>query len=65
MDVHRELDLNRCRIVGQIHDDLLTLMRDDYIEEGTKHKIELMENAWPLRVPLKVDCNVGKDWSEV
>ena len=65
VDVHRELDLNRCRIVGQIHDDLLTLMRDDYIEEGTKHKIELMENAWPLRVPLKVDCNVGKDWSEV
>ena len=46
----------------QIHDEL-TLSFDGSKE--TKNKIiEIMENALPLTVPSKVDCDVGKSWGD-
>ena len=46
----------------QIHDEL-TLSFDGSKE--TKNKImEIMENALPLSVPSKVDCDLGKSWGD-
>ena len=46
----------------QIHDEL-TLSFDG--SEKTKKKIiEVMENALPLTVPSKVDCETGKSWGD-
>ena len=46
----------------QIHDEL-TLSFDG--SEKVKNKIiEVMENALPLTVPSKVDCDVGKSWGD-
>jgi len=46
----------------QIHDEL-TLSFDG--SEKVKNKIiEVMENALPLTVPSKVDCDLGKSWGD-
>ncbi|MBN1356209.1 DNA polymerase I [bacterium] len=52
-------------MVLQVHDELLfdTLPRE---EETVKNIIRTgMENAWKLRVPLKVDIRSGSNWAEI
>lgn len=61
-----QMDHKRCKIVGQVHDDLLTEMTEDYVEEGAQLKREIMENAWlTLKVPLVVEPKWGDRWSEL
>ena len=46
----------------QVHDELDISV---YSEEQKKKVIEIMRNAVPLKVPSKVDCEVGPSWGEV
>jgi len=54
----------RTRLLLQVHDELLLeapLDEVDTVKEGTKR---IMENAYTLSVPLKVDIGVGRNWLE-
>ena len=46
----------------QVHDELDISV---YSEEQKKKVIEIMQSSVPLRVPCKVDCEVGPSWGEI
>jgi len=50
------------KILVQIHDELLLEAPADVAEEQAGIVKEEMECAMKLRVPLKVDIGIGKDW---
>ncbi len=55
----------RCRMLVQVHDELLFEVPEDEIEALELLAREVMEGAMALTVSLKVDIKLGRDWSEV
>lgn len=53
------------RMLLQIHDELLFEIRDDMIEKESADIKEMMESAYSLSVPLKVDVSFGPSWGEL
>ncbi|MBN1120174.1 MAG: DNA polymerase I [Anaerolineae bacterium] len=49
----------------QVHDELILEAPEDEIEETAALVKNVMENAYPLSVPLKVDAHVGENWGEL
>ncbi len=57
-------DKYKSKMILQVHDELLFEVYDKELE-GVSQLIKTeMESAWELRVPLKVDIGVGKNWAE-
>ena len=54
----------KSKMILQIHDELFFEMIDSEQAELTKLVKETMENIYKLKVPLKVDISVGKNWGE-
>lgn len=54
----------KSRILLQVHDELLIEAVENEVEELTEVVREAMEHVVELRVPLKVDVHMGKDWAE-
>ncbi|MDN3505482.1 MAG: DNA polymerase I [Rhabdochlamydiaceae bacterium] len=54
----------KSKMILQIHDELFFEMEDSERTELTKLVKETMENIYQLKVPLKVDISVGKNWGE-
>lgn len=55
----------RTKMLLQIHDELLFEMPDEEKEELIPRIQEAMEQVMPeLKVPLKVDIGIGKNWKE-
>lgn len=52
------------RLIMQVHDELVFEVPVDEKLRMEKLVKQEMENALPLRVPLKVDLNFGVNWSE-
>lgn len=50
--------------VLQIHDELIFELPDEEIEEWSLQVRKLMETTVSLRVPLKIDISIGKNWGE-
>ena len=48
----------------QVHDELVFEAPKDEVEDAKKMIVHEMENAIKLKVPLKVDVGVGKNWLE-
>ncbi len=48
----------------QVHDELVFEVQQDKAEHFSKKVKEIMEGAMKLRVPLVVDCGIGKNWLE-
>ena len=48
----------------QVHDELIINVLDDEIDEVKKLTQEVMENAFKLEVPLKVEISTGSNWYE-
>jgi DNA polymerase-1 len=55
----------RSRMLLQVHDELLFEAPEGEVETLEPLAREVMESAMSLAVPLKVDINVGLDWSQV
>ncbi|HOA23135.1 MAG TPA: DNA polymerase I [Aggregatilineales bacterium] len=55
----------RSQIVLQVHDELLLEVPEEEAEEARELVCEVMENAYPLDVPLKVDAHIGQNWGEL
>ncbi len=66
LDVHDWIgqDNTDIKMIMQVHDELVFEVKADKAEEFA-HKIQdLMENAYLLDIPLKVDVGVGSSWQE-
>jgi len=66
LDVHDWIDQDNTdiKMIMQVHDELVFEVKVDKAEEFA-HKIQdLMEGAYLLDIPLKVDVGVGNSWQE-
>lgn len=54
----------RAYMVLQIHDELLFEVPDEELEEVRQLVHDAMVSVMPLKVPLVVDINIGKNWKE-
>ncbi len=52
------------RMLLQVHDELVFEVPERELEATRELVRDRMENAWPLRVPLKVDFGHGANWLE-
>lgn len=50
------------RLLLQVHDELVLEVVEDRAEEVASLVKEVMENVYPLAVPLRVDVATGKSW---
>jgi DNA polymerase-1 len=55
----------RARMVLQVHDELVLEVPEAEVEAAKALVVEVMENAYTLSVPLKVQASLGKTWMEM
>ena len=54
----------KSKILLQVHDELIINVLEDEIDEVKKLTQKVMENAFKLEVPLKVEISTGSNWYE-
>ena len=54
-----------CRLLLQVHDELVFEMLDNKIETYTPKIKTIMQNIYKLKVPLVVEAKVGDNWEEM
>lgn len=66
INIHKELSKMKVKskMVLQVHDELVFDVKKDELDDIKPMIIELMENALPLNVPIKVDTGIGSSWLE-
>jgi DNA polymerase-1 len=52
-------------MILQVHDELVLEVPEDEVSVVTPLVYEAMEGAFDLRVPLKVDAEIGENWEEM
>ncbi len=69
IDLHRDItstksgsDLDGTKMILQIHDELVFEVPDACVDAVMPIVTKRMESAMDLKVPLKVDAQVSKDW---
>lgn len=70
IEIHQQLSPSKSMIIGQVHDALLFLIRDDYLNKALPKIKRIMENPTLLTevfnvsptVPIIVDIKVGTSW---
>ena len=65
--LHQELTKRgvHCGLLLQVHDELLLEIEERRLEEIARLVCDVMEQAYELSVPLKVEVKVGKNWNEM
>ena len=59
-----ERDHLRTRMILTVHDELVFEAPEDELEDAKSLVREEMEGVWPMKVPLRVDLGVGRNWRE-
>ncbi len=54
-----------CRLLLQIHDELLFEIKEDAVKTKTSKIKKVMENVVELKAPLVVDLKIGSNWGEM
>ncbi|MCK4794225.1 MAG: DNA polymerase I, partial [Desulfobacteraceae bacterium] len=54
----------RAKMLLQVHDELLFEVPPEELEKTKELVRAIMEGVYELRVPLKVNINVGPNWAE-
>ena len=62
--IHDALRDIGARMLLQVHDELVFEAPESRVEETRTLVKDLMENAFPLDVPLVVETGVGTSWFE-
>ncbi len=64
INIHKRMaeEKLQSKILLQIHDELLFEVPKDEIEILSKITQHEMENAWQLKVPLRVNIGIGNNW---
>lgn len=52
------------KMILQVHDELNFSVLESELEQVKRIVVEEMEGAYPLCVPLKAECGIGKNWLE-
>jgi DNA polymerase-1 len=71
INIHKELQATNyklqaeCKMLLQVHDELVFEVAEDKVEYWAKKLIPLMENAITLSVPVQVEAKVGDNWGEM
>jgi DNA polymerase-1 len=67
VNLYREIRkrLLRSKMLLQVHDELVFEVPPEELDILKQLIFEIMPNALKLRVPLKVDIKVGKNWAEM
>lgn len=67
LNLHRALHERglSARMILQVHDELVLEVPREELPVVTPLVREMMESAYPLSVPLKVDLSVGTTWGEM
>jgi DNA polymerase-1 len=67
INLHREMGIRnlKSKMLLQIHDELLFEVPEDEVEGIRALVIETMPRAVELRVPVKLDTKLGRNWGEV
>ena len=55
----------KAKILLSIHDELLFEIADDILKECLPEIRKIMENIFPVSVPLKVEIKIGKNWGSM
>jgi DNA polymerase-1 len=64
--VHEQFkDNTEVRMILQIHDEIILEVKRSRAEEVSQKVKDLMETAYPLRVPLIAQVNIGDSWGEI
>ncbi|MEA3306991.1 MAG: DNA polymerase, partial [Elusimicrobiota bacterium] len=53
------------KMLMQVHDELIFEVKDNIKEEVSKIIVYEMENAFKLKVPMKVEIKSGKNWADM
>ncbi len=53
------------KMILQVHDELVFEVQERDVSEVRPLVIELMEGAFPMTVPLKVEARTGKNWQDL
>ncbi len=56
---------NDVKMLLQIHDELIFEVKEEHIDKITKKIVDIMENIYPLNIPLKVSKSIGNSWQEL
>lgn len=66
INIHHWLKENnkQSRMLLQVHDELIFEIHESELDEVPDKIIELMESAYKLDVPLKVEAGIGENWLE-
>lgn len=54
-----------CRMLLQVHDELLFEVKEEQVERWAKQLIPIMESSIKLSVPVTVEAKVGDNWGEM
>lgn len=56
---------NGCKLLLQVHDELLFEVEEEAVPTLTPLIVRRMESAYPLEVPLRTDAKSGANWAEM
>jgi len=62
--LHKKLEPFEGYLILQIHDELIFECPDGELESLENLVKSVMEGIYPLKVPMKVDIAIGKNWAE-
>lgn len=65
VEISEKLLNDDCRLILQIHDELLFEIKKDKIEQSAKKIKNIMENIVKDKVFLAVDAKIGDNWGEM
>jgi DNA polymerase-1 len=67
VNLHREMEKHnlRSKMTLQVHDELLFEVPPEEIDRMKELVSSIMPQALKLRVPLKIDIKLGKNWAEM
>jgi DNA polymerase-1 len=54
----------KTKLILQVHDELVLEVPEDEIELAREVVLESMKLGQPLKLPLKVDVGIGKNWMD-
>ncbi len=65
IDAEMERRKLRSLMTLQIHDELMFECPADELEEVRALTVDIMPKSMKMKVPLKIDTKVGKNWGEM
>ncbi|MDH4299024.1 MAG: DNA polymerase I [Dehalococcoidia bacterium] len=67
INLHREMEKRnlKSKMLLQIHDELLFEVPEAEVAQMKSLVSEIMPHAFELRVPVKIDIKLGKNWAEM